>query len=129
MIFIVPSIVMLLVFAGFWFRRHARIHVPCMMMAFLLDFSLVIYLEVIKRVVQSVGGQIVHPVQSHGLLAFHVIVSTLTLVLYGVLMALGFSLLRGKQQSRTPHRRLGYLFLACRLLNYITSFFVVGMAT
>lgn len=119
MLTILSTLVLILIFFGVMNARKTRIHIPVMTVAFLVDLALVLYIELnrgaIEQAVEGVGG----------LLLFHILVSTMVLVLYIVLIALGLRVYRDKPQLIVWHRRLAYLFIVGRLVNYVTSFYIV----
>src|SRR5262249_11145139 len=102
-----------------------RVHMPCMVSAFALDLGLVLYIELTRHAIAAVGKAVQRPLP-HGLLLFHVAVSLLVLVLYGLQLWLGSSLFKGREDRRTLHRNLGIRFVVFRLTNYVTSMFVAG---
>lgn len=125
MLIAVSTCVLILIAVGLAFRRRPRVHVPCMLAAFALDVGLVLYIELSRHAIETVGSMIQKPFPQ-GLLLFHVAMSILTLVLYVIMLRLGLGLLKGRESARLPHRHLGSAFVVCRLANYISSFFVVG---
>ena len=116
------TLILLLIFFGLIQRHNRRIHVPVMLTAFAADVLLVLVIEISRHAVEKA---ISHTDDS--LLMFHVIVSTLTLLLYAMLTFLGFRVLRHNDgQALIWHRKLAYAFILCRLTNYVTSFWVAG---
>lgn len=125
----ISTIVLVLIAFGLIFRRQNKVHIACMVLAFVIDLALVLYIEITRHAIESVGVQMTQQTATQSmpsaLLGFHVAVSVLTLVLYVAQFRVGYKLLKGHQVTRAFHRRLGYAFVVCRLANYITSFFVV----
>lgn len=126
MLIAVSTLVLIIISLGLFFRHRPKIHIPCMLTAFLIDISLVLYIEVTRHAIETVGQAVQRPLP-YGLLLFHVTMSALVLVLYVLMFRLGFGLFKGKESNRGIHRNLGYVFVVCRLANYITSFFVTGL--
>jgi uncharacterized membrane protein YozB (DUF420 family) len=126
MLIAVSTCVLILIAVGLVFRRRPRVHLPCMLSAFALDLGLVLYIELNRHAIQTVGEAIHRPFPQ-GVLLFHVMMSLLTLALYVLMLRLGFGLLKGRESVRLPHRYLGSAFVVCRLANYVSSFFVAGL--
>jgi uncharacterized membrane protein YozB (DUF420 family) len=123
MLFAISTVVLILIGLGWRFRREPKRHIPCMAAAFTIDLCLLLYIEITRHAVETLAKTIQTP-RHHGLLLFHVSISTLTLVLYLVQIATGLALVRKRLSNPTIHRMTAYGFVTCRLLNYITSFFV-----
>jgi uncharacterized membrane protein YozB (DUF420 family) len=119
MLHLISTLVLVLVAGGVYYRRQPRVHLRFMLAAFVVDLSLVLYIEVARHAVERVLGA------TTGLLLWcHVAVSVAVLCAYGVQIQLGRRMLRGFSANRRLHVRLGMTFCALRLLNYITSFMV-----
>jgi hypothetical protein len=120
MLHVISTFVLLLIAAGVRFRKNTRLHLGLMMAAFVVDISLVAYIEYKRHAIH----QATH---SPGpLLAFHIVVSLAVVVMYLVQMQLGRRVLAGIHASKGLHIRLGITFCALRLINYGTSFMVGG---
>jgi hypothetical protein len=91
--------------------------------AFIIDLGLLLYIEFTRHAVETLEKTLQTPYHS-GLLFFHVGVSALTLILYFVQIGTGIALARNLPINRAFHRLAALVFVTCRLLNYITSFFV-----
>jgi hypothetical protein len=131
MLHIVSTIVVLLIAAGLYYRRRAAVHLRYMTAAFLLDLSLVIYIEATRHAVEQVATGV------RPLVYFHAGVSLATMVLYVIQIVLGRQLLAARTAAATDaatiapvdaartrhvHRLLGITFCVVRGLNYVTSF-------
>ncbi len=115
----ISTVVLLLIFFGIMNHRKRRLHMSLMTTAFLIDLGLVLYIELTREAIeQTIEGV-------HGLLLFHIIVSIISLILYVVLIALGIKWFKGQNNVAALHRNLAYVFVLCRLTNYVTSFFIV----
>ncbi len=113
------TVVLLLIMAGVYYRRKPKVHLRYMLAAFLLDVSLVLYIETTRHAVEKV-------VHHTGLLLwFHVVVSVAVLTAYIAQIELGRRIMNGFIASRQTHIRLGLTFCTLRLVNYITSFMIV----
>lgn len=113
------TLVLILISAGVYYRRKPRIHLRYMLSAFVLDVSLVLYIEISRHAVEKV-------VHHTGLLLWlHVLVSVAVLTAYVAQIQLGRRILNGFVASRSLHIRLGLTFCTLRLLNYVTSFMIV----
>lgn len=119
MLHITSTLVLLLIVGGVYFRRQIRTHLRFMLAAFIIDLSLVVYIEATRHAVDKV----VH--HTGWLLWFHVLVSLAVVVAYLAQIQLGRRILQGFVASRALHMRLGMTFCALRLINYVTSFMIV----
>ncbi|MBI3270310.1 MAG: hypothetical protein HYZ53_14970 [Planctomycetes bacterium] len=113
----ISSAVLCLLGLGLAFRRRPRVHVPLMLAAFAGDLTTLVLVELtrnaVERVLKGVGA----------FSLFHVALSVAMLVLYVAIIATGRALLLGRG-NRTLHRRLALGFLAVRVTQYATSFFM-----
>jgi hypothetical protein len=121
---IVSTLIVLALAYGIVNFRNRKIHVPVMLGCFVADVVLVLAIELNRAAVETAVDQAVHP--TNPLLVFHIVVSLMTVVLYGVLTYLGFGLLKGQTQYLKWHKHLAHLFIVLRLTNYVTSFMVGG---
>jgi hypothetical protein len=118
MLHAISTIVLLLIAAGVYYRKESRLHLRLMLAAFIVDVSLVIWIEATRHAVEKVAHH------TGLLLWFHVAVSVAVLVAYIAQIQLGRKILHGFVASRSLHIRLGLTFCTLRLLNYITSFMI-----
>ena len=123
MLYCVSTFVLFLIFLGLKFRHNAKLHMGLMSFAFLVDLVLLLYIETSRHAIAHVSKSVL-TAQSDTLLYFHVTVSTLTLVLYIVQIVSGIKLFKGWAPGRQFHQRAAMAFIALRLLNYATSFFI-----
>lgn len=123
MLIAISTLSVVLIGLGLRFRKRAEIHMSLMIMAFIIDIGLVMYIEWSRHALQELTGAAIDPV-NHELLIFHAMASLLTIVLYLVQFVTGVILFRGGQVQRILHRTTGILFVICRLLNYVTGFMV-----
>lgn len=110
---------------GLLVRGDRRRHRALMGSAFAVDLGLVLWIEFTRGAVATSLALEDRPVPGP-LLAFHIAVSTVTLVLYGIQLASGTRLFAGRELSRTMHRRCGWMFVAFRLTNLATSFWIAA---
>ncbi|MBL9169400.1 MAG: hypothetical protein JNN07_16795 [Verrucomicrobiales bacterium] len=113
------TVVLLLILAGVYSRKKPKIHLRYMLAAFVLDVSLVLYIEITRHAVEKVAHH------TGLLLWFHVLVSVAVLTAYVAQIQLGRRIMNGFIASRQTHIRLGLTFCTLRLVNYITSFMIV----
>lgn len=115
---ILSTVVLVLIAAGIIKRRTVSLHWPLMLSAFLLDMGMVLYIELTREAVKTtISGP-------PPMLMFHIIVSSLVLVLYLVQFSLGYRLLTRKVLNSNFHLRVGITFVVLRLVNYITSYII-----
>lgn len=115
---ILSTLVLVLLTVGIVYRKVNRIHISAMMLAFLIDIGMVLYLELNRAAVEQVVEGV------HGLLAFHVAVSVLVVLLYIALIVTGMRLFKRITISTKLHRLLASVFVIGRLINYVTAFYV-----
>ena len=112
---------------GLWHRRRPRIHMPVMKACFITDLANVALIEVSGAFLrgQSAVAKGVDATITGGspLLVFHIAVSLLVLVGYGVAWVTGRRLHRTGRGRRT-HRINACVFIPVRLANWVTSFMV-----
>jgi uncharacterized membrane protein YozB (DUF420 family) len=115
---ILSTVVLVLIAAGIIQRKTPSRHWPLMTLAFLLDFGIVLYLELTRDAIDTtLSGP-------PPMLIFHIFVSGLVFILYLVQFYLGYRLLTGKLVSSSSHRIVGISFGLLRLMNYVTSFVI-----
>ena len=113
------SFVLALIVVGTWFRRKSpRLHVGLMVAAFVVDLSLVVYIEATRLAIETVSTTPVSFVHLHAL------ISTLVLVAYVAQLTLGWRVLTGVGAARRVHATVGIAFVSLRSLNYLTSLFL-----
>jgi uncharacterized membrane protein YozB (DUF420 family) len=127
MLIAVSTLAVALIALGWKFRRRAKPHMALMGAAFLVDFCLLLYIEITRHAINTLNTDIHSNPASHGLLFFHVSMSLVMLVLYIAQIASGIALYKTNSPAkRRFHAVCGLLFVVCRLANYITSYFVVA---
>lgn len=126
------TLVLVLIFVGLMLKKKHKLHAGLMVSAFLIDLGLVLVIELNRGAIeQTIAGV-------EGLLLFHIIVSVMVLFLYIALMASGLKLLKHYKYPKPDgvdpadfskrlwtHRSLAAVFLVGRLINYVTSFYIV----
>ncbi|MFA5907762.1 MAG: hypothetical protein WC815_03195 [Vicinamibacterales bacterium] len=122
MLHALSTLVVMIVFAGVMARKRPAIHLPLMVMAFVIDLSLVLYIEVTRHAVERVVGP------AGPLIWFHASISTLVLLAYLGQITLGRRMLAGRATSRRAHIALGLTFCVLRGTNYVTAFMVSSAA-
>jgi hypothetical protein len=115
---IASTLVLLILIAGILLRHRRRIHVPVMITAFSLDLLTVLAIEWNRGAIKQATSS------PSPLLLFHVIVSVMALVFYAVMFVLGERVRKGAEQLRPWHGRTAWVFGACRLTNYVTSWMI-----
>src|SRR5688572_4695085 len=102
---LVSTVVLLVIAIGWFFRRRVKIHIPCMVLAFVMDLTLLLYIEGTRQAIHTVTDGLKTPA-SHGLLLFHVSVSLLVILLYLAQIGSGLLLKRhpGLLRARNAHK-------------------------
>ncbi len=114
---VLSAFVCILIVVGLIYRRRRRIHIPLMLSALAIDLGIVLYLEIRRGVVESIPSREMTP-----LLIFHIIVSVIVLILYGVQVYTGIQNAKGRRSNW--HRVSGISFVVLRFANLITSWIV-----
>lgn len=112
--------ILLILLAGFLLRKTPYWHIRLMSTAFALDVILVLYIEITRHAIEKVITQSISP-----LLIFHIAVSLTVLGLYTYMARLGAKMAKGDESARKKHVAGAWAFAACRLTNYVTSFYIV----
>ncbi|MDD9898800.1 MAG: hypothetical protein OXU45_07365 [Candidatus Melainabacteria bacterium] len=120
---ILSPISVILIALGLIFRKDRTKHVPLMLSAFTVDFILLIWIEFANHAVEKVAAEVQSP-DMNGFTIFHASISTVVLILYGLLIYTGTKVLKDKEAVIKLHRILAYLFIAFKLANFVTAFYV-----
>lgn len=121
---ILSPISVILIALGLVFRRDNSKHIPLMLSAFTVDFILLIWIEFANHAVEKVVDE-VQSTSMNGFTIFHASISTVVLVLYGLLIYTGTKVLKDREKVIKLHKILAYLFIIFKLTNFITAFYVV----
>lgn len=108
-----------LVAAGYLLRRRLKAHVACMASACLVDYGVLIGLELTRG--PAIAAALGSP---SPLLRFHIAVSVGAILCYPALIVLGTGAVGRRPHWLPWHRRVGRAFLALRAANYVTSWMV-----
>ncbi len=112
-------VVLLIIAVGILFRKNRKVHIPLMLLAFVCDMSLVLYIEFTRKAVEQVISGL-----PPSLLAFHVTTSIIVVLLYLALIVSGIQIVKGKTDRQLWHRRLATAFLIGRMINFVTSLYI-----
>jgi uncharacterized membrane protein YozB (DUF420 family) len=115
---LVSGLAYVLIIIGMFSIKHRKRHRALMLAAFTIDMSLVLFLELTR---DATGQALEFP---NGMLGFHISMSILTVILYFVLIPMGFKMYKGNLEIKKIFRPLAYIFLLSRTLNFITSFYL-----
>ena len=99
MLHALSTVVLALVAAGLLVRRRPALHLRLMIAAFVVDLSLVLYIEATRHAVETVAAT------SSAFILFHATVSLLVLAAYVTQFALGRRVLAGIHTARRTHVR------------------------
>ena len=119
MLHAISTVVIVLIALGIYYRKRTSVHYPIMLTAFALDIGMVLYIEIKRHAVKQVIDMTPGP-----LLWFHIVVSTVVLLLYFVQFYFGWRLKSGKSTSKALHRNTGITFCVLRMINYVTSYII-----
>ncbi len=101
---------------GLLSRRHKRVHIPIMSVAFVSDIALLLWVELTRGAIETVRTQLTP------LLGVHVLLSVIVIGLYLTQIVSGVKKARGRPHAW--HGKTGVTLAVCRFGNLITSFIV-----
>jgi len=113
---IASVIIVLILFYGFSQRKRPSVHIPVMVGAFILDMSLLLYIELNRGAVAQAIGPTPPIMKVHLFFAFGVVILYVVQIVGGIL--------RKKRGGAPWHKQAGYAFLLFRVGNLITSFMI-----
>lgn len=115
---ILSILVFILILYGVSKRNQKMKHMKIMLMCFLLDLGLVLFIELGKSAMTTTMGF------PSGLLGFHIILNVLIIILYIWMAFTGYKIHVGAG-DRNLHQNLAYIFLTLRATNLGTIFFII----
>lgn len=118
MIKAISGFVCILLAVGIYYRHKKNVHLPIMITAFLIDLSLVLYLELARHVVETLPDR---PMNT--MLTVHIMLSTAALALYLVQFYTGIQNARGNKSEW--HRKVPFAFITARFGGFVTSLLMV----
>lgn len=111
--------VCVLLIVGYLNRRRKRVHIPLMATAFVIDMSIVLYIELSRGAIETAKAKM------STLMVVHICLSVTVILLYFGQIATGIRKARGGVSAW--HGRAGLWLIAARLGNLVTSFIVTEM--
>ena len=106
----------ILIVIGYLNRSRPRVHIPLMACAFVIDVSIVLYIEIARDVIASARAKM------GPLMIVHIFLSCSVLALYVGQIITGIQNARGRRSRWHP--KGAHWFLLARFGNLITSFLV-----
>ncbi|MHC4697757.1 MAG: hypothetical protein ACYTFA_13570 [Planctomycetota bacterium] len=97
-------------------RGRKRVHIPLMVIAFVADMAMVLYIELTRQAIETAATQMTP------LMGVHVLLSVIVIGLYVGQIVTGVKKARGRPHAW--HGKAGIGFLLCRFGNLITSLMV-----
>ncbi len=113
----IATVAWLLLSIGLFNRHKKLIHIRCMVSGIGLDIALVLYLQLTRDAVQQ-AAEFSLPV----LHQFHILFSTLALLLYFPILFLGFQLVKGQLEYLALHKKLGISAYLLRSAGFVFMF-------
>lgn len=108
----------ILLLVGYAYRRRRYVHVPLMLSAFIIDMSLVAYIELTRHAIEkALSGP-------GPLMVVHILISVAFVLLYFWQIFTGIGRWRGLKHR--AHKSTGLIFLLLRFGNLVTSFLVTS---
>jgi len=129
MFFVFSTLVLVILTIALIYRHNRKIHVPLMFIAFAIDLTLVLVIELQRHAVEKVVSQVNY------FTWFHAAVSLTVLVLYGLQIYSGQKITKidkslnlvDYNKTVSFHTKVAGAFILLRLTNYVTSFFMQGL--
>lgn len=98
-----------------------RRHIQVMSVAMIWDILLILQIEISRNAIATA----VEPSSNPLILNIHIAIAISCVALYFAMVTTGVKLVRGQNQLRGLHKKLGLTTLAMRILTFATSFFTV----
>ena len=118
---VLATVAWLLLLIGFRNYRRTRVHISAVLLAIIIDYSLVISLTINRG---AIGIALTEPLTA--LQKLHIGSSSLTCLLYLLMVSLGVYLAssrsKAKELPRKLHRKIGYCCIALRSISLLTMF-------
>jgi len=118
-------LVLMVLYVGVFYRKRPSKHVPIMLAGIGWDLLLVLQIELTRHAINKASHALTNPI----ILNIHVSLAVSTVLLYFVVLYLGFNLRKGKEHLRKKHKFFGLVTLMLRSSTFITSFLVVHPAS
>ncbi len=124
---LVSAITLGIIFLGLVFRRKTKLHIPLMLTAFTIDIVEVLYIELNRQAIKT-ATNVFMLLDGRFILMVHILISLATVIMYLILIKSGFTLLKARNDEllRIRHRDMATIFIVLRVLNFITSFWVLN---
>jgi len=115
----IATLAWVLLICGYRMRRKPGVHIPLILSGILIDYSLVIYLQLTKDAVQTALKFELSPLQQ-----IHIGVSSIAVMLYIPVIILGTLLYRDRTniKLRALHLKIARTTLALRTLGFLFMF-------
>ena len=122
-IFQIQSFLILSLIAfGVYRRKDRSVHIKTMGMAIVWDILLILQIELTRSAIKKASEAIQNPM----LLNIHVSFAVTTVLFYFAMIYTGRSFLKGNNDIRPLHKKLGWTTLILRVLTFATSFYAVA---
>lgn len=121
------ALLFILILVGVGVRRRRTLHVFWMRACFVLDLALLAAVEFLgESAVMEAARRVSDAPEDPTMTLVHVTFAVGGLLAWILQLRLGSRILAGHEIARATHIRVGLAFLALRLGNVVTAFFVVG---
>lgn len=107
---------------GVYFRRKRSVHIKLMATSIIWDILLILQIELTRGAIAKASNAMTNKV----LLNIHVGLAVSTVLMYFAMIYTGRKFLKGENQIRPLHKKLGWTTLTLRILTFITSFWAVA---
>lgn len=106
---------------GVYFRRKRSVHIKLMATSIIWDILLILQIELNRGAIIKASKAMTNQM----MLNIHVSFAVLTVLFYGAMVYTGRKFLKGENEIRPLHKKLGWTTLSLRILTFITSFWAV----
>lgn len=109
-------------FIGVYFRRKRSVHIKVMATSIIWDILLILQIELTRGAINKASKAVSNPM----ILNIHVSFAVLTVLFYFAMIYTGRKLVKGNNEIKPVHKKLGWTTLTLRILTFITSFWAVN---
>lgn len=106
---------------GVYLRRKRSVHIKVMGTTILWDILLVLQIELNRGAIIKASKAVTNPM----LLNIHVSIAVLTVLFYFAMIYTGRRFIKGEEEIRPLHKKLGWTTWGLRVLTFATSFYAV----
>lgn len=118
------TLIVILMFAGVYFRKIRNRHVKIMSTVIIWDVLLILQIELNRSAIAKAADAVME-VSNKMILNIHVSIAVATVILYVFMVITGRKILKEGLDFKPKHKMLAFGTVTMRVLTYVTSFMVV----